>query len=36
MDYEGIMGVPITFLDKYNPKQFQIIGRLASAGWNAD
>lgn len=36
MDYEGVMGVPITFLDKYNPKQFQIIGRLASAGWNAE
>lgn len=26
MDYEGIMGVPITFLDKYNPEQFEIIG----------
>jgi len=26
MDYEGEMGVPITFLDKYNPDQFQIIG----------
>jgi hypothetical protein len=25
-DYNGIMGVPITFLDKYNPKQFEIIG----------
>lgn len=25
MDYEGIMGVPITFLDKYNPEQFEII-----------
>lgn len=25
-DYEGIMGVPITFLNKYNPKQFKIIG----------
>ena len=25
-DYEGIMGVPITFLDKYNPDQFEIIG----------
>lgn len=21
-DYDGVMGVPITFLDKYNPKQF--------------
>ena len=26
MDYEGIMGVPITFLYKYNPNQFEIIG----------
>jgi len=25
MDYEGAMGVPITFIDKYNPKQFEII-----------
>lgn len=25
-DYEGIMGVPITFLDKYSPDQFEIIG----------
>lgn len=25
-DYNGYMGVPITFLDKYNPKQFKIIG----------
>lgn len=24
-DYEGVMGVPITFLDKYNPDQFEII-----------
>ncbi len=24
-DYDGIMGVPITFLDKYNPNQFEII-----------
>lgn len=22
----GIMGVPITFLDKYNPEQFEIVG----------
>jgi len=26
LDYEGAMGVPITFLDKYNPKQFEIVG----------
>jgi hypothetical protein len=25
-DYSGVMGVPITFIDKYNPEQFQIIG----------
>ncbi len=25
-DYEDVMGVPITFLDKYNPDQFEIIG----------
>lgn len=25
MDYEGVMGVPITFLNKYNPNQFEII-----------
>jgi len=25
-DYDGLMGVPITFLDKYNPDQFEIIG----------
>jgi hypothetical protein len=25
-DYDGEMGVPITFLDKYNPRQFKIIG----------
>lgn len=24
-DYDGVMGVPITFLDKYNPQQFEII-----------
>ncbi|MDO9858045.1 adenine-specific methyltransferase EcoRI family protein [Glaesserella parasuis] len=26
IDYQGAMGVPITFLDKYNPEQFEIIG----------
>jgi len=25
-DYDGVMGVPITFLDKYNPEQFEIMG----------
>ena len=26
MDYDGAMGVPITFLDRYNPDQFEILG----------
>ncbi len=26
-DYEGVMGVPITFLDRYNPEQFELVGR---------
>lgn len=25
-DYKGVMGVPITWLDKYNPEQFEIVG----------
>ena len=25
-DYDGVMGVPITFLDKYTPEQFEIMG----------
>ncbi|NVK74097.1 MAG: type II toxin-antitoxin system RelB/DinJ family antitoxin [Oceanospirillaceae bacterium] len=25
LDYDGVMGVPITFLDKYNPTQFEIV-----------
>ena len=26
MDFDGVMGVPITFLKYYNPKQFEIVG----------
>ena len=26
LNYNGVMGVPITFLDKYNPEQFEILG----------
>ncbi|HEF3569662.1 TPA: hypothetical protein R9126_001338, partial [Campylobacter upsaliensis] len=29
LDYDGVMGVPITFLDKHNPKQFEIVGLIA-------
>ncbi len=28
-DYEGVMGVPISFLNKYNPEQFEILGLTA-------
>ena len=29
-DYDGAMGVPITFVDKYNPDQFEILGHMVS------
>jgi len=29
-DFDGTMGVPITFLDKYNPEQFEIVGTTES------
>ena len=28
--YDGVMGVPITFLEKYNPDQFEIVGNIGS------
>jgi len=31
-DYFGVMGVPITFLDRYNPEQFELIGHMDSHG----
>ena len=31
-DYDGVMGVPITYLDKHNPDQFEIIGATESEG----
>lgn len=34
MDYDGMMGVPITFLDKYNPEQFEIIGITKKVGFH--
>ncbi|HQG93481.1 MAG TPA: adenine-specific methyltransferase EcoRI family protein [Acidobacteriota bacterium] len=43
MDYKGVMGIPITFVNKYNPDQFEIIGATESEGtgfscglWNPD
>src|SRR3989339_563842 len=35
-DYKGAMGVPITFLDKYSPDQFEILGMSASAGYSKE
>ena len=31
-DYDGVMGVPITYLDKHNPDQFEIVGATESEG----
>ena len=31
-DYDGVMGVPISFLDKYSPEQFEIVGATESEG----
>lgn len=31
-DYDGVMGVPITFMDKYNPIDFEIIGADEAEG----
>ena len=36
MDYEGVMGVPITFLDKYCPTQFEILGIANNVRWIGD
>ena len=29
-DYNGVMGVPVTFLDKYNPDQFELVGQMVT------
>ena len=35
-DYQGVMGVPISFLDKYSPEQFEIVGLgIANLGLEA-
>lgn len=37
VDYNGVMGVPITFMDKYNPDEFEIVGcadaNIVPSGW---
>ena len=35
-DYKGIMGVPISFMDKYNPDQFDIVGLSMKAGFGLE
>jgi hypothetical protein len=35
-DFNGVMGVPITFLNKYNPEQFEILGMESSAGYDPE
>jgi hypothetical protein len=32
IDYDDVMGVPISFLDKYSPEQFEIVGATESEG----
>lgn len=32
-DFDGLMGVPITFMDKFNPHQFEIIGNACDTDW---
>ena len=43
IDYPGVMGVPISFMDKYNSEEFEIIGATESEGkgfsmglWDSD
>ncbi|WP_270315792.1 adenine-specific methyltransferase EcoRI family protein [Streptococcus infantarius] len=36
VDYDGIMGVPITFFNKFNPDQFEIVGLANSARYLGD
>lgn len=36
VDYDDIMGVPITFMQYYCPEQFEIVGLIASAGYLPD
>lgn len=33
-DFQGVMGVPVSFLGKHNPEQFEIVGMVASAGYD--
>ncbi len=35
-DYDGVMGVPITFMNKYNPEQFEILGLSQKVGYGLE
>lgn len=35
-DFKGVMGVPITYVDKHNPNQFEILGMSSSAGYSKE
>lgn len=35
-DYDGVMGVPVTFLEHHNPAQFEVVGTLESNDPNND
>lgn len=35
-DYNGVMGVPITFMDSYNPEQFEILGYTSDSSIGED
>ncbi len=32
-NYNGLMGVPISFMDRYNPEQFEIVGNACDTAW---
>ena len=32
-DFDGVMGVPITFMQSYNPEQFELLGRTGDIEW---
>ncbi len=34
-DYDGVIGVPLTFMDVYNPEQFSILGMAASIKYDS-
>lgn len=34
-DYDGVMGVPVTFFDTHNPEQFEVVGATECTGRGA-